>query len=184
LLTWEDSSINSETAIDTFRDGAAIMFPISLSNKINPSPLMGSKGEPVNVWQWRADFEAEKNGTRNLEARQPQTQSVFAGESDKILKSEFPGKPSPDATCVEYIAEGYGTLTKMRNQNIKAKGIYKDGKWSVEFIRDLKGASDAEFAAGMKTYINLAVWNGNDGDVNGMKSISIVWTPLIFDAVK
>jgi DMSO reductase family type II enzyme heme b subunit len=184
-MSWDDATEDTEGAIDSFRDGAALMFPVKVSS-FNPSPLMGARGEPVNVWQWRADWQAEKDGTRNLDARQPLTDGVHTGPSDAILKSEFPGKPSADATMVEYVSEGYGTLTKLHDQNVTAKGVHKDGKWTVVFLRDLKRAdgSDAEFAAGKKTYVNLAVWNGAASDVNGMKSIGIVWTPVMFDAGK
>ena len=184
-MSWDDATQDTEGAIDSFRDGAALMFPVKVTS-FNPSPLMGARGEPVNVWQWRADWQAEKDGTRSLDARQPLTDGVHVGASDAILKSEFPGKPSAKATMVAYVAEGYGTLTRLHSQNVTAKGVFKDGKWTVVFLRDLKRAdgSDADFAAGKKTYVNLAVWNGAASDVNGMKSIGIVWTPVMFDAVK
>ncbi|MEO5356341.1 MAG: ethylbenzene dehydrogenase-related protein [Nitrospirae bacterium YQR-1] len=182
-LTWDDATSDTENAIDTFRDSVALMFPVNQAATFYPSPLMGAKGEPVNVWQWRADWQAEKDGKRNLDARQPLTGGVHVSYSDAILKTQYPEKPSPDATMIQYISEGYGTLTKLKHQSPSAKGTYNKGKWTVVFVRDMKRAEggDAEFVSGKKTYVNLAAWNGAGGDVNGMKSISIVWTPLVFD---
>lgn len=183
-LSWEDKIEDIENAVDTFRDAIAIMFPVNLSSGYNPSPLMGSKGEPVNIWQWRADWQADFDGRRNLGARQPLTQGVWISPVDKILKKEYPGRPSQKATMAEYIAEGFGTLTRQVKQDVSASAKYHNGKWTVVFLRDIKRAekSDAEFILGKQTFINLAVWNGSESDVNGMKSISLVWTPLIFDS--
>ncbi|QWR77567.1 ethylbenzene dehydrogenase-related protein [Candidatus Magnetomonas plexicatena] len=182
-LTWDDATQDTENAIDTFRDSVAMLFPVKQTAELYPSPLMGAKGEPVNVWQWRADWQAEKDGKRNLSARQPQTDGIHVSYSDAILKSEYPQRPSKDATMIQYIAEGYGTLTKLHNQSPAAHGSYKNGKWTVVFVRNLKSddGGDAEFTSGKKTYVNFAAWNGAAGDVNGMKSISVVWTPLVFD---
>jgi hypothetical protein len=185
-VTWADKTEDVENAIDTFRDSVALMFPVNTSSGYNPSPLMGSKGEPVNIWQWRADWQAEKEKRRHLEARQPQTSGIHVGMSDEILKAEYPGKPSPDATMVEYVAEGYGTITKLKDQPVKAAGRYKDGKWTVVFIRDINrvSGSDAELLPGRNTFVNVAVWNGQNRDVNGSKAISTVWIPLHIAAAK
>ncbi len=183
-LSWEDKVANLENAPDSFRDAAAIMFPIKIAS-YNPSPLMGAKGEPVTVWQWRADWQAETEGKRKLEDRQPLTEGVWISPVDKLLKGRFPGKPSPDATMAEYIAEGFSTLTRQDHQDTKARGVYENGRWTVVFLRDIKrnDLSDAEFVAGKQTYMNLAIWDGNEGDVDGMKSIALSWIPLIFDPV-
>ncbi len=50
---------------EDFRDGAAIQFPITpvqLRGAGHPEPayLMGDAQGPVNIWQWKADW--EKNG--------------------------------------------------------------------------------------------------------------------------
>ncbi|MEO5360845.1 MAG: ethylbenzene dehydrogenase-related protein [Nitrospirota bacterium] len=184
-LTWADKSENVENAIDSFRDSVALMFPVT-AMAFNPSPLMGSKGEPVNIWQWRADWQAEKEKRRNLDKRQPQQEGIHVGMSDEIMKTEYPGKPSPDATMIEYVSEGYGTITKLKDQPVKATGHYKDGKWTVVFVRDINRASgsDAELLPGKKTFVNVAVWNGQNSDVNGSKAISVVWIPLHIDAAK
>jgi len=150
-FTWADSTEDKENSLDTYRDALAVLFPLNISSGYNPSPLMGAKGEPVNVWQWRAEWQAELDGRRDLEARQPLTEGVWISPVDRILKNQQPR--------------------------------YVDGKYTVVFLRDLvrTDLSDAEFKAGKQTYINVAVWNGHEGNVDGMKSLTFSWTPIIFD---
>lgn len=183
-LVWNDETEDIENAVDTFRDSVALMFPVHHSKKDSTSPLMGFKGLPVNIWQWRADWQAEAEGRRNLEARQPLSQGVWISPLDQqILKTRYPGKPSPKATTIEYVSEGFGTLTRQEQQDVMAQGVHQDGQWTIVFLRDLErqDLSDTEFAPKIETVINFAVWNGSEKDVNGRKSVSLVWTPLVFD---
>ncbi|MBF0338906.1 MAG: hypothetical protein HQL05_13890 [Nitrospirae bacterium] len=184
-LTWDDGTVDVESAIDTFRDSVALMFPGMNKGGLNPSPLMGAKAEQINIWQWRADWQAEKDGNRPMN-RQPQTEGVHVGMSDSILKAQLPGRPSPDATMIEYVAEGFGTLTRQKQQNAIAKGKHNNGKWTVVFVRDMKSqdASDASFSPGRQTYVNFALWSGSEKEFDGMKSIAIVWTPVMLDPAK
>ena len=188
-LSWVDSTEDKENSLDTYRDGLAVLFPINISTAgYTPSPLMGAKGEPVNVWQWRAEWQAEMDGRRDLEARQPLTEGVWISPTDRILKNQHPGMASGlinTSERIEYIAEGYRTLTKQNQQDVDAKGRYQDGKYTVVFLRDIQRTdlSDAEFKAGKQTYINVAVWNGHEGNVDGMKSLTFSWTPIVFDPV-
>ena len=185
-FTWPDSTEDKENSLNTYRDALAVLFPLNISKGYNPSPLMGAKGEPVNVWQWRAEWQAELDGRRDLEARQPLTAGVWISPTDRILKNQQPGISSGlinTSERIEYIAEGYGTLTKQAQQDVDAKGRYEEGKYTVVFLRDLDRTdlSDAEFKAGKKTYINVAVWNGHEGNVDGMKSLTFSWVPIVFD---
>jgi DMSO reductase family type II enzyme heme b subunit len=185
-FTWADSTEDKENSLNTYRDALAVLFPVGISSGYNPSPLMGAKGEPVNVWQWRAEWQAELDGRRDLEARQPLTEGVWISPTDRILKNQQPGMSSGlinTSERIEYIAEGYSTLTKQVQQDVDAKGRYADGKYTVVFLRDIERTdlSDAEFKAGSQTYINVAVWNGHEGNVDGMKSLTFSWTRIEFD---
>jgi hypothetical protein len=126
------------------------------------------------------------DGRRDLEARQPLTEGVWISPTDRILKNQHPGISSGlinTSERIEYIAEGYSTLTKQIQQDVDAKGRYADGKYTVVFLRDIERTdlSDVEFRAGSQTYINVAVWNGYEGNVDGMKSLTFSWTPIVFD---
>jgi DMSO reductase family type II enzyme heme b subunit len=53
-LAWADPDDDERIADnDVFPDGAALLFPM---NGDAPLQTMGSKTQPVNAWQWRADF--------------------------------------------------------------------------------------------------------------------------------
>ena len=71
LLEWEDPAMNAAVQrTEDFRDGAAIQFPITpvqLPGAGHPEPayLMGDAQGPVNIWQWKADW--EKNGRGPVE---------------------------------------------------------------------------------------------------------------------
>ena len=181
-LVWNDPTADVENALDSFRDAVALLFPLKTRNLGNTSPLMGNKGAPVNIWQWRADWQADRDGRDRLQARMPHTAGVWISPLDEqILKARFPAKPQPNATALEFVAEGWGTLTRQKQQDIDAEGRWQDGEWRVVFLRRLKrtDASDAAFRPGTRTALNVAVWNGAEEDVNGRKSVSLQWIPVV-----
>jgi DMSO reductase family type II enzyme heme b subunit len=53
-LTWTDPN-DDDKIVDNnvFPDGAALLFPMTSDA---PLQTMGSRTQPVNAWQWRADF--------------------------------------------------------------------------------------------------------------------------------
>ncbi|ROR32416.1 ethylbenzene dehydrogenase-related protein [Inmirania thermothiophila] len=179
-LSWDDATADTENAVETFRDAVALLFPLDARDPTKTSPLMGNKGAPVNIWQWRADWQADRDGADRLAARQPHTAGFWISPVDEILKARYPGKPRPDAVALEFVAEGWGTLTRQAQQDVDAGGRWRDGRWSVVFVRDLErtDGSDAAFAPGARTVLNVAVWNGHEEDVNGRKSVSLQWIPV------
>ncbi len=60
LLEWDDSTQNTDYVGRDFPDGAGLLFPLK-----GEAPLtsMGSEGQPVNAWFWRADLE---DGAKNV----------------------------------------------------------------------------------------------------------------------
>lgn len=58
-LAWQDETADGKIRdINQFADAAAVLFP---SNGDAPLFGMGAKGQPVNAWFWRADWEKPKN---------------------------------------------------------------------------------------------------------------------------
>lgn len=56
-LRWKDASEDRATTVDEFRDGVAVQYAI---NGADTSYMMGSGPDnPVNIWYWRADHEAQ-----------------------------------------------------------------------------------------------------------------------------
>lgn len=53
-LAWADPNDDDKIVdANVFPDGAALLFPMSSDA---PLQTMGSRTQPVNAWQWRADF--------------------------------------------------------------------------------------------------------------------------------
>jgi len=81
----------------------------------------------------------------------------------------------------ELNAEGFGTITPQPpdKQNVEGYGEWKDGVWTVVFLRDMlkTGKWDTAFIRKDPTMIALAVWDGIKEDRNGRKVIT-VWQRL------
>ncbi|MBV0934522.1 ethylbenzene dehydrogenase-related protein [Marinobacterium weihaiense] len=58
-LRWKDATENRATAVDRFRDGAAVQYALKGSDT---SLMMGTGPDnAVNIWYWRADEEQAEN---------------------------------------------------------------------------------------------------------------------------
>jgi DMSO reductase family type II enzyme heme b subunit len=95
-------------------------------------------------------------------------------------------KPNRGRSVEDLNAVGFGTLTSQVHQDVNGKGSWANGKWSVVVYRPLitPDKDDVQFIPGMGTFFTVAVWNGNEGDRDGQKSISIRWSPLKIETVK
>ena len=89
-----------------------------------------------------------------------------------------------DGAVETLAAQGFGTLTTQAADGIKAKGIWKDGKWYVVFTRSL-AASGEHHGSLAPTKLGLApvafaIWNGDSAERNGLKRLS-AWQTLRFE---
>jgi DMSO reductase family type II enzyme heme b subunit len=189
LLQWRDE-LPKRTAIrvQDFQDAAALQF--SLTGKYGFLG-MGDKQNPVNLWNWKAGWQAEiESGTAPDMDMVYQSMHVdawtftnynTAASSGNVI-SQRHRSPIEDAT-----ASGFGSFQSqpIDQQNVQGKGIWHDGFWSVVFIRDLKSkeAGDVQFAAGKAVPVAFAIWNGEQFDRNGRKMVSN-WYQLVFDDLK
>lgn len=186
LVEYADSSKNEETSLEEFRDAVALQFPVNKGRL--PSPFMGDAGNPVNIWQFRADLQADLNGKRYFEIHYP-SYSDNVGDVQGFYKDidrefeEIGERLQSNSPVVDLIAKGFGTLTKQREQNVRGKGVYANGKWHVVFLRELKtdDPEDVQFSVGEKKAVNFAVWNGGENEVGARKSVSLVWHDLIIE---
>ena len=106
---------------------------------------MGDKNNPVNIWQWKAGWQQEADGHR-----QDMTDSYPSMHVDTYFQPRAIAPPptpdnvisqSPHVSPVEDAnARGFGTFKSQpaSGQNVSGKGIWRDGSWSVIFVRDLK----------------------------------------------
>jgi hypothetical protein len=208
-IKWNDETKNDRAiAHAQFRDAVGLMFPleiVTISPETPFSPRMGDRGKPVNIWHWKADWEKELHvagGYEHMEDEYPDMWHDFDFDPhpDYFNKRVHESVPlmaggiatgtllsTPRGRSVEDLnAIGFGTLTSQEHQDVKGKGTWKNGKWDVVVYRPLitSDEKDAQFVPGMETFFNVAVWNGNEGDRNGQKNISIRWRPLKIETVK
>jgi hypothetical protein len=198
LLEWDDSAMNEETLRhEDFRDAAAIQFPLQSGE---PSYIMGEQKGPVNIWHWKADWQADITARQDMNALYPNMhvdQYPFTSAVDPLavaaadyldpnyLPALASGNLFASATRVspveDVIAGGFGSLTAQPadGQNVQGHGAWADGKWRVIFTRDLTSqeADDVVFVPGQVYSLAFAAWDGANGERNGQKSTS-QWVSL------
>jgi mono/diheme cytochrome c family protein len=185
LCTWKDPAADgAPVRVQDFQDAVALQFSMSGNS---PFLGMGDASNPVNIWQWKAGWQQEADGHRQDMVEQYPSMHVDtyfrtsyrtaadAGNEIAILHRS----PVEDAT-----ARGFGTLKSQpaSGQNVSGKGIWRDGSWSVIFLRDLKSkeADDVKLAVGKPVPVAFAVWDGQNRDRNGRKVVSN-WHKLILE---
>lgn len=92
-----------------------------------------------------------------------------------------------DGTAESLAAAGFGTLTAQTPDGMTAQGAWKDGVWRVVFTRAFAAAGEdsVALAPGKQGLapLALAVWNGEDGERNGLKRLS-AWRVLYLEKGK
>jgi hypothetical protein len=182
-LQWSDPSADRGVGVDTFRDAAAVGFPVG-KPETAPSPFMGDPEHPVVIWQWAADFDANAEGKSRFEERYPHSEGVWIFPQDLSVRRQVRGWRGADPV-IEYIAKGFGTLTPRMDATVEGISDYKRGQWSVVLRRDLETPKedDASFAPGETTPMIIAIWNGEKKEVNGRKSVTYAWITARFDGI-
>lgn len=168
-LEWKDQTENRDIEANKFSDAAAIMFPIG--DKILPSTIMMGFMAKSNIWQWKAS--QDKEYWQNISPRSDAYSDYYYKFEDKEL---FPvSKFSPKSAVNDLMAVRVATLTPKPNQNVFGRGIWSNGAWKVVFKRSLNSSNieiDQRFTVSQKRLCAFAVWNGENGDRGGRKSIS------------
>ncbi len=84
--------------------------------------------------------------------------------------------PQKETPIEDMNAEGFGTIEPQpkQGQNVQGKGVWKDGKWHVCFVRDLSStdSDDIQFRKVEQVNIAFAIWDGQAGDRDGQKSVT------------
>jgi DMSO reductase family type II enzyme heme b subunit len=150
MVSWADTTKNDMLVGGLPSDAAAIQLPIDLLHL--PYQCMGQASSRVNIWQWKAQLEANArasegaiayNGTRNL---------------------------TSNGICRAVDTAGIHPV---------ANSTWQDGRWYVIFTRAMGPGDDgsAPLTAGVPTNAAFAVWDGGKGETRGMKAVS-TWTPV------
>ena len=181
LLEWADTEVDDTVSgVEEFADAAAVQFPADPDGSA-PAFTMGATGSGVNIWQWKAVWQADiERGFDTTLTRYPNTYTDFYPGSDDTLYSPalHVGNPlaarEQDSPIENLVAEGFGTLTHADLQDVAGIGAWRDGRWRALFLRQLEPAADGftRFEVGETTSIAFAVWDGGAGDRNGQKSIA------------
>jgi hypothetical protein len=182
-LQWSDPSADRGVGVNTFRDAAAIGFPVGRP-EVTPSPFMGDDEHPVVIWQWAADFDADAEGKSRFGERYPHSEGVWIFPQDLSVRSKVRGWRGADPV-IEYVARGFGTLTPRIEASVEGSSSYEQGLWSVVLRRNLVTATpeDPAFVPGETTSLILAIWDGAKEEVNGRKSVTYAWIPADFDGI-
>jgi Ethylbenzene dehydrogenase len=185
LCTWKDPVLDgAPIRVQDFQDEVALQFSM---NGAIPFLGMGDANNPVNIWQWKAGWQQEADGHRQDMPEQYASMHVdtyfatsyrTAAEAGNFLSLPHQS-PVEDAN-----ARGFGTLKSQApsGQNVKGRGVWRDGSWSVIFVRELssKEADDVQFAVSQRTPVAFAVWDGQNRDRNGRKVVSN-WHQLLLE---
>ncbi|MFN3742872.1 MAG: ethylbenzene dehydrogenase-related protein [Anaerolineales bacterium] len=194
LVEWQDDTKNDQMLrVQDFRDAVALQFP-----QVTGQPFfcMGMQGGNVDIWHWKADWQADLLAWQDMENVYPNMavdQYPFAqGErphpADYQDTNYLPALAAnnlfamPRLSPVEdLVAGGFGTLTAQpaAGQNVQGFGVWENGRWRVIFSRDLNSpeADDVKFSPGQVYSVAFAAWDGANGERNGEKSTS-QWVSL------
>lgn len=180
LLEWADPEADDTVnGITEFADAAAVQFPSTVGSQ--PPFTMGAPGQPVNIWQWKAVWQADiARGFATTRDRYPNTVvDSYPNADDPLYKTALAaGNPlaqrDHDSPIENLVAEGFGTLTHAALQDVRGAGEWRDGRWRALFVRELAPAESdyASFELGSTTGVAFAVWEGAADDRNGQKSIA------------
>ena len=185
-MEWDDSTEDYGGGSDDFRDSVALQFPVHGGE---PFVCMGFVDSEVNIFHWRADFQ------RNIEEGPLSIQDIFPNvDVTQYPQAMDPGftsarrvgtpiaaatKPSP---VEDLTATGFGTLESQDQVDVTGWGNWDGEKWSVVIARPLVTSDplDTQFEAGTEAPVAFAVWNGDNQEVNGKKSVS-AWVNMALD---
>jgi len=184
LLEWEDPIVDDRfIKPEDFRDAAAIQFSLT---EQEPSLTMGDAKGEVNLWHWKADWQADLERFAEIQTAHPAMHSdVYIAEkgigngvlfaTGRAAGNLF-SMPERNSPIEDVNAKGFGTLEsqKAADQNVSGKGLWADGHWSVVFVRSMRSTrgKDVQFIAGKLIPVAFAIWDGSQGDRNGQKVVS------------
>ena len=191
LLEWKDGTRSDRIVVDQFGDQIAIEFPAEFKKDALPSPMMGNPGGRVEIWQWRAAFQADLERGRPLVTNDLYPNAHADVYPDELLKAidarpymgavgvDNPITRADKSPVLEQIAEGWGSLTvQPDDQQADGKGAWADGTWRVVITHPLRGGdADVRFEPGGESAAAFAVWDGGSREVGPRKAWS-TWVAL------
>jgi hypothetical protein len=193
LVEWEDETQDDQLVrVQDFRDAVALQFPLAAGL---PYFCMGQQGGDVNIWHWKADWQADMLARQDVETLYPDmyvdtypfaetVAGVIAGVADYTDRNYLPAleagnlfaAPAHLTPVEDLVAGGFGSLTAQpaEAQNVQGSGVWAGNRWRVVFSRALASteANDISFTPGKTYSLAFAVWDGANRERNGQKSTS------------
>lgn len=200
LVEWADETQDDRMVrVQDFRDAVALQFPLAEGP---PFFCMGQQGGNVNIWHWKADWQADIAARQDVDTQYPAmyvdgytfvepATNISAGPADYTDPAYLPALaadnlfavPVHDSPVEDLVAGGFGSLTTqpIAEQNVQGYGAWAGGKWRVIFSRDMASteADDVAFTTGQVYGVAFAAWDGANQERNGQKSTS-QWVSLQF----
>lgn len=172
LLEWQDNTKNDRLTPGTFRDGVAIGLPLGDAPAFF---CMGQLDHYINIWHWKADWQSD------IDRR-----AARASERAREGVRTFEVIPRRVSSVEDLIGGGFSTLTTKEKQGrVQGKAVWKDGVWHVVMRRPLvseEQENEAKLIPGRVQTVSFAVWNGENKERNGQKSVA-PWFQLVIDPV-
>ena len=172
LLEWQDNTKNDRLTPGTFRDGVAIGLPLGDAPAFF---CMGQLDHYINIWHWKADWQSD------IDRRAAKT-----SEKARDGVRTFEVIPRRASSVEDLIGGGFSTLTtKDKQGRVQGKAAWKDGVWHVVMRRPLASEeqeNEAKLIPGRVQAVSFAVWNGENKERNGQKSVA-PWFQLVIDPV-
>ncbi len=172
LLEWQDNTKNDRLTPGTFRDGVAIGLPLGDAPAFF---CMGQLDHYINIWHWKADWQSDidRRASRQTERKEGGVRT-------------FEVIPRRVSSVEDLIGGGFSTLTTKEKQGrIQGKAQWKDGVWRVVMRRPLvseEPENEAKLIPGRVQTVSFAVWNGENKERNGQKSVA-PWFQLAIDPI-
>jgi Ethylbenzene dehydrogenase len=172
LLEWQDNTKNDRLTPGTFRDGVAIGLPLGDAPAFF---CMGQLDHYINIWHWKADWQSDidRRAARNTDKKRKGVRT-------------FEVIPRRISSVEDLIGGGFSTLTTKEKQGrVQGTATWKDGVWHVVMRRPLSSEeqeSEAKLIPGRVQTVAFAVWNGENKERNGQKSVA-PWFQLVIDPV-
>jgi DMSO reductase family type II enzyme heme b subunit len=194
LLEWTDATPDDMAKPAQFTDACAVQFPAVGAADV-PAPQMGEPGRQVEITYWRAAWQATVDGRPDSVAalypgasvdhypfeaeplqKNPAAQQEMAKRyaPARALGNEMAG--SRQRAVEDLIAEGPGTLSPAAQQHSSGSGKRTATGWAVVLARPLP----APMAAGKRSQVAFAIWDGARGEV-GARKMRSVWVPIAME---
>lgn len=182
LVAWPDSSPDRSVGRPTdFTDAVAVQFPAVAAQRV-PAFCMGDPEATVNIWQWKAAWQADVHrGFQDIVAnRYPRAVSdwyPFRGDM-VFYPGRYVGNPfsevDRESAVDNLVAAGFGTLTPDPMATVTGWGAWRDGTWRVVFSRPLQVGREGnvEFGIPDRSDVAFAVWDGAAEERDGVKSVA------------